>query len=281
MQAQRPAPRVLFFGDSATRGYGVGREARFATLVEKELDGRPAERWSFEVESTVSDFRRLRSRLDAALERVRPLVLVCQCPVGPACFQARFPWWVRSLIGLQNRLSARTRDTLIASELRAAGEDGRTRHDSLYEGRYLDRVHRRRLSNWPVVGRLWRARASRYPTVEKLSCAGYVERMLDLRERARAAGVREALFIGLLPVADDVCPGYGERAPRWCSELRLALDEDEKGSRFLDVLAPLEHVPRDRLLLEDRVHLSAEGHRAVAQIVTSALEPLLRRAIAD
>ena len=28
---------VLFFGDSNTRGYGVGRERRFASLVEKAL----------------------------------------------------------------------------------------------------------------------------------------------------------------------------------------------------------------------------------------------------
>ena len=82
--------RVLFFGDSATRGYGVGRERRFATLVADEARGRGGTPWEFSVAATTSDFRAFRERLGIELGRVRPEVLVCQCPVGPACSYPRF-----------------------------------------------------------------------------------------------------------------------------------------------------------------------------------------------
>lgn len=269
--------RALFFGDSATRGYGVGRDGRFAALVETAVRARSGAGWTFEVESARSDFRVFRSRLEVALEQVRPLLLVCQCPVGPACFFPRFPRWARAVMAIENRLFAWLTDARVASELRRA--DGRTRHEALYEGRYLDRLMRWQPSNWPLVGPLWRARVVRYPTIPKVTCEGYVRRMVELRDRARKAGVRQTLFLGLLPVAEDVCPGYRERVPGWCAELRRALDDAEQGSSFVDVHAALRDVPLGTLLLKDRVHLSEEGHRRVAALVAPVLEPLLAAAL--
>jgi lysophospholipase L1-like esterase len=275
---ERRAGTVLFFGDSVTRGYGVGREGRFAALVETGLHGRSGAIWAFEVASATSDFRVFRTRLEVELEQIRPVVLVCQCPIGPACFFPRFPRWARSIMAIENRLLARLTAAHVESELR--GGDGRTRHEALYEGRYLDRVMRWQPSNWPLVGRLWRARVTRYPTIPKLTCERYVRRMAELRDRAREAGVRQTLFLGLLPIAEDVCPGYRERAPGWCAELRRVLDGPGRSSRFLDVYAVLRDGPLGALLLKDRVHLSEEGHRRVAALVAPALEPLLARAIA-
>ncbi len=269
---------ILFFGDSATRGYGVGRELRFPALVAAELAARSKIPLTFDVGAARSDFRDFRSRFESELTRVRPLVLVCQCPVGPACFFPRFPASVRTLLALEKKIFDRMTDRFVESEIRG-GE--RTRHDALYEGRYLDRVNRWKPSNWPIIGPLWRARVRRYPTVAKITCEGYVERMVRLRDQARAGGVREILFLGLLPVFEDVCPGYDSRAPAWCAALRRALDVADAGSAFLDVHATLGTADLNRLLLRDRIHLSVHGHREVARLVVPALEPLLARAGSD
>ena len=263
---------ILFFGDSATRGYGVGRELRFAERVATDLAAMP---WRFTVAASSSDFAVYRKRLIAELEGVRPEVLVCQCPVGPACFFPRFPPWARAVIAVRQRVFERLTDRYVDRELHEHGAAGRTRHESLYEGRYLDRLHRWQPSNWPVVGRVWRARVSRYPTIPKLTCEGYVGRMQRLQGDARERGVRRLLFVGLLPVAESVCPGYFARVPLWCVALRAALDDPSTGCRFLDVFGPLHAVSIDRLLLRDRVHLSPEGHRLLANLVRPALEPLL------
>jgi lysophospholipase L1-like esterase len=266
---------VLFFGDSVTRGYGVGRERRFAALVAERLRERSASRWTFDVAATSSDFAVYGKHLDVHLRRHRPEVLVCQCPGGPACFFPRFPGWTRRLIALEQRLFERLTERYIEAEVRGHGEGGRSRRESLYEGLYLDRLHRWQPSNWPIVGRWWRARASRYPSVPKVTCAEYLDRMRRVADQVRERGVPSTLFIGLLPMAEDVCPGYRGRARGWCAELKHALDAPERGSHFLDVLAALGDGDFDRLLLGDRIHLSAEGHRAVATLVAPALAPLL------
>jgi len=264
---------VLFFGDSATRGYGVGRERRYATLVGERVRGRTEGAWDFAVGATLSDFRAFRERLGIELGRVQPEVLVCQCPVGPACSSPRFPPWARAIMAVEHRLVARLAERYVSDELREDGD--RTRQESLYEGRWLTRLHRWRPSNWPVFGPLWKARASRYPPVHKVTVEGYVDRMRRLRAIGRERGAQRFLFVGLIPVADDVCVGYLSRAPAWCAAVRSALDEPHDGSRFVDVFTPLLEAGLDRVLLNDRVHLSVEGHRVAAGLVGPALEPLL------
>jgi hypothetical protein len=245
-------------------------------LVESALRTSGSDGWVFEVAAAATDFRDYRKRLDPELMRVRPRVLVCQCPGGPSCPTPSFPRWARALMTIERRLLARLIDAHVATEVRS--DPDRTRHDARYEGRYLDRVSRWEPSNWPVVGPIWRTRVSRYLAVPKLTCEGYVQRILDLRERARTAGVRQVLFIGLLPIAEDVCPGHRVRAPGWCAALRGALDDPENGSRFLDIHGALADLPLDRLLLKDRTHLSEDGHRRVAALVAPVLAPLLTAA---
>ena len=75
---------VLFFGDSNTRGYGVGREMRFAAQIEAALAPVVGDRWRFVASGASSDFREIRVRLHGAVAKYQPDVLVWQCPTGPA-----------------------------------------------------------------------------------------------------------------------------------------------------------------------------------------------------
>ena len=271
---------VLFFGDSATRGYGVGRERRYAALVAAELASRWNGQWTFEVEATASDFRTYRTRFATHLERVHPAVVVCQCPVGPACFFPRFPLWVRPLMAVRRRTFSWLKDRYIRNELRGDASGDRTYRDSLYEGHWLNRLHRWRPSRWPVVGPWWTARARQLPPIPKITSARYLERMRALVDDAQARGVRQVLVLGPIPVAEDICPGYFVRVAAWSLELRAAFDTPERGVRFLDLFAALRDIPSERLLLRDRIHPSPEGHREVARLLTPTLEPLLSLAAA-
>ncbi len=264
---------ILFYGDSATRGYGVGRDLRFAALIANDIRARATSEWQFSVGASSSDFSPYRKRLIVELERSRPEVLVCQCPVGPACYLPKFPAWVRAAMTVRHRFFKRLRKRYMTAEMRT--DDTRTDHESMYEGRWLSQLYGWQPSNWPLVGPLWRARVRRYPTIATVDLEGYVKRMLRLREEARTRGTRKTLFIGLIPVAEDICPGYLSRAPLWCAALRTALDEPGDHSRFVDVFAPLLEQGLDRMLLKDRIHLTAEGHRLAASLIGPVLEPLL------
>ncbi|MGH7899744.1 MAG: SGNH/GDSL hydrolase family protein, partial [Candidatus Binatia bacterium] len=210
---------VLFFGDSITRGYGVGRERCFATLVADELGARSASSWKFEVVTGWSSFPSYRQRLQPGLKRVQPEILVLQCPSGPACYFPRFPAPVRGYMRIQKRLLAWLTGRYVQSEIRREPAGGRTSYDALYDGRFLDRLHGWRPSHWPVVGPWWRRRAETYPPIPKVSREGYLKRIQHLVDDARAHGVRETVLIGLLPMTEDVCPGYLARARQWCAAL--------------------------------------------------------------
>src|SRR5262245_50156655 len=93
---------ILFFGDSDTRGYGVGRQARFATLVEAALAEQEGG-WRCEVAQAPSSFRSFAKRIDAALAKHAPDIVVWQCPTGPAAYVIRYPAWIRAIAAVHNR----------------------------------------------------------------------------------------------------------------------------------------------------------------------------------
>ena len=82
---------VLFFGDSNTRGYGVGRERRYTSLVEKALGPTVGSEWRFVVTGTESDFRLISERLERAVATNSPDVVVWQIPTGPCSYFPRWP----------------------------------------------------------------------------------------------------------------------------------------------------------------------------------------------
>src|SRR4051794_38595735 len=87
---------VLFFGDSNTRGYGVGRALRYPALVETALRADGVD-WRFATATTASDFRLIPARLDTAISAFDPAIIVWTCPTGPLAYYVREPEWYRRL----------------------------------------------------------------------------------------------------------------------------------------------------------------------------------------
>src|SRR5688572_27292090 len=88
---------ILFFGDSITRGFGVGRQARFAALLETAFRARGHDRWRVAVAYGRSYGPMYIEGLERAMQRHRPQVLVCQCPIGALLLWPQYPLWIRSL----------------------------------------------------------------------------------------------------------------------------------------------------------------------------------------
>jgi lysophospholipase L1-like esterase len=266
---------VLFFGDSNTRGYGVGRAGRYAALVEAELRADGIGDWQFALEYAVSDFRVIPGRLEAAVATHVPRVIVWQCPTGPASFFVNYPRWIAAPRALYHRLLERLQERYIRADVRADPTRQRSRYDALYEGRYLDTLHR--WKPWHVPGALALRRhvARRHGVIAKTTGERYVRRICRLRDATLAQMPASILFLGLLPLSDEYYTGYTQRAKEWGAALAAVLHEPAASRFYLDVHEPLTRNGTERLLLRDGTHLSPEGHRRLAGIVAPRLRELM------
>ena len=267
---------VLFFGDSNTRGYGVGRDRRYAALIEAGMTGGPGGDWRFAVATTQSDFRLIPARLDAALAEYDPDIVVWSCPTGPLAYFVREPkWYARLRRRCRVVLRAMKERHIRADIARGGGEERRPRRDALYEGRYLDDLYRWMPRTWPGVRQLRRFFAARYGTVVKATEGQYLELMRRNRERVRTTGAT-LLFCSVFPHSESAYPGFHARAAAWNGRLATLLHQPDAGSFFVDVYGPLTRRRVDANLLRDGMHLSPGGHRIVADALTPHLLALMQ-----
>ncbi len=267
---------VLFFGDSNTRGFGVGRERRFCSLIEKELAPTVGSAWRFVVTGTDSDFRMIPERLERAVATHDPDIVVWQIPTGPCTYFPRYPRWLRPLRAAYEAAFEKLLERRIRSDAeRRGGAAEAARREALYEGLYLDQAFRWRPSSWPGTRRVNGWLAARYGTEVKATRERYFELVQRYSDRVRAQSDAQQLLLGLLLHSDDMFPGYGARALAWSRELQGLLHQPASRRCYLELLAPLMQGGAARYLLHDGTHLSAEGHRRVAELVTPALRSLL------
>lgn len=265
---------VLFFGDSNTRGYGVGREQRYAAHVEAALAPVVDQRWRFVVSGTDSDFRAIPDRLHGAVTKYRPDILVWQCPTGPAAYFVNYPAWLRPLRAAFNYGFHWRTEWSIRREQRRAAPALSSRRDVMYDGRYVDALYRVRPSALPVTRHVNGWLAARYGLVVKATRERYLELMARHRDQLRTEADADLLLVGLMPHSDYSYPGYHDRVTAWGEDLARLFHRPDEGSTYLDVYAPLAEHPQ-RHLLRDGTHLSASGHRRVAELVVPTLLPLL------
>ena len=267
---------VLFFGDSNTRGYGVGRERRYTSLVEKALGPTVGSEWRFVVTGTESDFRLISERLERAVATNSPDVVVWQIPTGPCSYFPRYPTWLRPLRAAYEAAFDRWREHMIRSDAaHRGGSEESARREALYEGLYLDHVFRWRPSTWPVTRHVSGWLAARYGTEVKATRERYFELVLRYSDRMRTQSDAHQLLLGLLLHSDDMFPGYGERALAWSRDLYGLLHQPGQGRSYLELCAPLMEGGVARYLLRDGTHLSAAGHQRVAELVTPVLQSLI------
>ena len=268
---------VLFFGDSNTRGYGVGRERRFSSLVEKALAPTIGSAWRFVVTGTQSDFRMIPERLEKAVLANQPDIVVWQIPTGPCAYFPRYPTWLRPLRVAYEALFERWLEFKIRGDVaRRGGVVGESaRHEALYEGLYLDQVYRWRPSAWPGTRHVNGWLAARYGLEVKATRERYLELVVRYSDRMRALSDARQLILGLLLHSDDMFPGYCKRALAWGRDLDGLLHQPERGRFYLELCAPLMQAGAARNLLHDGTHLSVDGHRCVADLVTPLLQSLL------
>jgi lysophospholipase L1-like esterase len=271
------ARTVLLFGDSNTRGAGVGPQARFAALLEADLGRSFDHPWRFAVGHSVSDFRVFPDRLEAALAKHAPDVVVLQCPTGPATFWINYPPWIRWLTATSGWSFKWLQERYIRAYTRGGSQDPQARRDALYEGKFLDPLYRWNLAQWygPRQIRRWIAR--RYGTIVKATGPRYVQLMCRLRDRLRSQSRAKVLVLGLLPHSEDYYPDYHKRAREFGKLLEAALHHPEEDVFYLQLHDALMRDGIDALLIRDGRHLSVEGHRRLASIVT----PVLRQLMSD
>lgn len=274
--AERRAPRtILFFGDSNTRGYGVGRQYRFAAVLEAALAAQGNTTWRWATAHAPSDFRSFAKRLDYAVATYSPDILVWQCPTGPAAYFVRYPEWIKRVAALHNRGFEWLRERYIGADVRAGGE-GRTRREALYEGRYLNQLYGLRPSRWPGVRQARRLLVARYGTKVKATRARYLELIGDARDRLRALTRAQIVFLGIFPHNDEYFPGYTARVTEWNEHLARLLDHPDDGFVFVDVHKSLNSLGPGTVLLSDGMHLSIESHRRVAETMLPTIVQLMR-----
>lgn len=266
------ARTVLFFGDSNTRGYGVGREQRYAAHVEAALAPSLGEGWRFIVRGADSDFRVIPDRLHGAAAKYRPDVVVWQCPTGPAAYFVKYPTWIRPLRAVFNYAFKWRREWSIRREQRRATPELSSRHDVMYDGRYLHTLYRIRPSALPGTRHVNGWLAARYGLVVKATRERYLELMTRHCEMVRAETGAHLLVLGFMPHSDYMYPGYGARVSAWGAGLARAFDRPDDGSTYVELYSRLAEHPR-RHLLNDGAHLAPSGHRQVAELVV----PVLRR----
>jgi len=271
------AKTVLFFGDSNTRGYGVGRERRYATLVEERLRASTGDDWQFATRSALSDFRVIRSKLPEVVEQHRPDVLVWQLPTGPAAYFVNYPWWLRPLRRTYASLFLARKEWSIQRQMRRQGgiDVDDTRRTVESEGLYLNSVYRWRPAAWPITRHANAFLAARYGLVTKATCERYVDFVEKHRDRVRQAMDGPILFVGFLPHSEHMYPGFDARVSAWSADLARLLHDPAGGSSWVDPYPTLYAAPGHHLL-SDGCHLTPDGHRALADVVAPALVPLLR-----
>lgn len=268
---------VLFFGDSNTRGYGVGRQRRWAALVEAALVPALGSTWSFVVASAKSDFREIPERLDAAVAKHHPRILVWQVPTGPAAYFVRYPPWLQSVRRVYDAVFERGRARAMRIDVaRGGGETQRPLHESLYEGLYIDRLFRWRPSSWPLVRHANAVLAARHGLIVKATRERYLDLIGRRRDYLRQRHDLTILFVGLLPHSDYMYPGFGARVTAWNADLRVLLHRPEDGCFFLDPYATVMKGGPDECLLHDGTHISIAGHRRIAALVAPPLLDLIR-----
>ncbi len=270
------AKTVLIFGDSNTRGYGVGRRHRYATVVAGTLAAATREPWTFAVRSAESDFRVIASKLHEAVARHRPDVLVWQLPTGPIAYFVQYPWWVRPIRNAYNRLFRARKELGIRRDMtRLTANDSEARRTAEAEGLYLDAVYRWRPASWPLTRHANGWLAARYGFVTKATRERYLELIARHRDRMRERTAAPLLFLGPLPHSEYMYPRFNERVVAWSGDLARLLHRPDDGGIYLDVHAALAaHL--DRFILRDGAHLTREGHRALAGLVAPALLALLQ-----
>ena len=267
---------VLFFGDSNTRGYGVGREMRFAAQIEAALAPIVGDRWGFIVSGTSSDFREIRDRLHGAVAKYQPDVLVWQIPTGPAAYFVEYPAWLRPIRAVYNYGFKWRKEWGIRREQRRAMPERSSRRDVMYDGRYVDAVYRMRPATWPITRHANGWLAARYGLHVKATLERYLELMARHRDQLRRETDALLVFLGLVPHNDDLYPGFGARVKAWTPELRRLLHQPDEGSMYVDLYPALAEHPT-RHLLHDGAHLAVSGHRRVAELVVPVLQPLLEQ----
>ena len=263
---------VLFFGDSNTRGYGVGRHDRYAAVAETLLRGDCGDTWQFVVGSSMSDFRVITDRLAAALTKHAPRIVVFQCPTGPASFFVNYPLWVTTPRRAYRRLLDRLREHYVRVEV---SRTQRSRYDVVYDGHYLNRLHLWKPWHLPGLLTVRRWLVRRHGTVAKTTGDRYVELVCRLRD-GWLAQTPVVLFLGLLPSSDEYYPGYAQRAAQWGAGLTTALHQPSASRFYLDVHGPLTRGGTRQLLLRDGTHLSVEAHRQLAALVVPELRRLMQ-----
>ncbi len=265
---------LLFFGDSNTRGFGVGREHRYAANVEAALSPTMGTRWRFVVSTAVSDLRVIPEHLFGAVTKHRPDILVWQCPTGPLAYFPRYPEWMRPLRAAHEAMFTWQQERNVRREQRRAPADRDSRRDVLYDGHFVDALSRWRPAAWPATRRIYGWAASRYGLIVKATRERYLGFMAEHRDRLRAETDAHLLFIGPVPHSDYMYPGYGERVLAWSPDLARLLHRPSEGSVYVDVYERLAAHPR-RHLLSDGTHLDSDGHSQLGAIVVSALTPLM------
>lgn len=266
---------VLFFGDSNTRGFGVGREARFATLLQNRVAGVTGGDWRFEVGSCASHIPLIHERLSAAIDKYRPDLLFLHCPGGPLVPMIDYPAWVRGPQRM-HRLLLRWIESLYKYADRRQLGDGvdRSEREVLYEGLYLNPTHLWKPSSAPLLRDLRRIVVSRLPTTGVIRLERYLDRLSELYALVRSKSSAPVTFYGVFPLRPDYYPGFNERVQSWTAPIAERLASLEGSPQYVDVSA-LFAVPAETLLLRDGTHLSPVGHRRVADLLAPALRTAL------
>ncbi len=265
---------VLFFGDSNTRGAGVGRETRFAALVEAELGGADGS-WRFAVGHSESDFHLFPPRLDAALAKHSPDIVVLQCPTGPATYWINYPPWIRWFTSLSGTSFKWLMERYVRAYTQGNANDGQARRNALYEAKFLDPLFRWNAAQWAGARHLRRWFGKRYGTIVKATGPRYVQLMCRLRDRVQSQSSAQLLVLGLIPHSENYYHGYGKRAREFGELLAAVLHRPDERVVYLDMLEGMSKEDTSRLLISDGRHLSPLGHRRAAEIVAPALKRLM------
>ncbi len=267
---------ILFFGDSNTRGYGVGRTLRYSALVETALRAAGID-WRCATATTASDFRLIAARLDTALAAYDPTIVVWTCPTGPLAYYVREPEWYRRLRRRFRPQLRRRQERIIQADIaRGGGADTRPRREAEYEGRYLDELYRGMPRNWPGMRWLRPLFAARYGMKVKANEGQYLELMRRHRARVREQTAASLVFCSIFPHSEFAYPGFNGRVTACNARLASLLHEPDAGSFVVDVYGPLTRRRPDTHLLRDGMHLSTAGHRIVAETLMPLLRSLIR-----
>jgi hypothetical protein len=198
---------------------------------------------------------------------------------GPAAYYVRYPDWIKRIAAFHNHAFEWIRERYIGADMRTGGAE-RTRHEALYEGRYIERLYGRRLSRWFGVRQFRRLLIARYGPQVKATRERYLELAVRARDRIRDQTQASILFLGLLPMDDEYFPDYTARATEWNRHLAGALRDPERRMDFVDVLTIID-AGWDGLLLSDGQHLTVEGHRRVAALILPTITRLTAEAAAS